>query len=79
MTGFKFKKLHLFSGGSKNKYLCRKTAELLGIPVYAGPAEATVIGNILNQAMACGIIKSENDDIREIIESSIPVDVYGEA
>ena len=46
------KKLHIIGGGSQNKLLNRLTEEALGVPVEAGPVEATGIGNILTQAIA---------------------------
>ena len=52
------KKLHIIGGGSQNKLLNRLTEEALGIPVEAGPVEATGIGNILTQALAKGEIGS---------------------
>ncbi|MEG1563756.1 MAG: rhamnulokinase family protein [Bacteroides sp.] len=44
--------LNIIGGGCRNRLLNRLTEEALGIPVYAGPVEATAIGNILVQAMA---------------------------
>ncbi len=57
--------LHIVGGGCRNRLLNRLTAEALGIPVYAGPVEATAIGNILVQALTKGDIKSR-DEIKEI-------------
>lgn len=56
------KKLHIIGGGSQNKLLNRLTEEALGVPVEAGPVEATGIGNILTQALA----KGEVNDIAEM-------------
>lgn len=56
------KKLHIIGGGSQNKLLNRLTQQALGIPVEAGPVEATAIGNILTQALA----KGEVADIHEM-------------
>lgn len=56
------KKLHIIGGGSQNKLLNRLTEEALGVPVEAGPVEATGIGNILTQALA----KCEVSDIAEM-------------
>lgn len=58
--------LHIVGGGCRNALLNRLTAEALGIPVYAGPVEATAIGNILVQALATGEIRDRNG-IKEII------------
>jgi rhamnulokinase len=42
--------LHIIGGGCRNKLLNRMTEEAIGIPVIAGPVEATAIGNIMVQA-----------------------------
>ena len=46
------KELHIIGGGSQNQLLNRLTEEATGIPVIAGPVEATAIGNIMVQAKA---------------------------
>ncbi len=58
-------RLHIVGGGCRNRLLNRLTAEALGIPVHAGPVEATAIGNILVQALTKGDIKSRSE-IKEI-------------
>lgn len=58
--------LHIIGGGCRNRLLNRLTEEALGIPVYAGPVEATAIGNILIQALAKGDIRTR-EEITEII------------
>lgn len=55
------KRLQIIGGGSRNKLLNRLTSEKTGIPVDAGPVEATAIGNILIQAMAGGEIKNTSE------------------
>ena len=51
------------------------TADAIGIPVYAGPTEATAVGNIMMQAKALGQV-SNLKAIREIVRSSFEVTEY---
>ena len=46
--------IHIVEGGSLNRLLCQATADRSGLPVLAGPVEATAIGNVLVQARAHG-------------------------
>lgn len=50
--------LHIIGGGSKDDYLNELTARALDIPVYAGPTEATAIGNLLSQMLGSGVFSS---------------------
>lgn len=61
--------LHIIGGGSKNTYLNQLVSNALGIPVIAGPAEATAIGNIMMQARATNQVQSLAD-MRMIISAS---------
>ena len=69
------RQLNIIGGGSQNKLLNQLTANELGIPVYAGPVEATAIGNILTQAMAKGEI-ADLHELREIVIHSVTPQVY---
>lgn len=53
--------LHIIGGGCRNRLLNRLTEEATGLPVIAGPVEATAIGNILMQALATGAIRDKNE------------------
>ncbi len=68
-------KVHVIGGGSRNALLCQFTADATGLPVVAGPAEATAIGNILVQAMAMGRVDS-SEEIRAIIRESFDLRTY---
>lgn len=76
-TGKKFDVLHLMGGGTKDGFLCELAAQSLGIPVVAGPIEATALGNIVLQLIALGEIESI-DKGREIIAETEKVKTYSE-
>ncbi|MGI5885507.1 MAG: rhamnulokinase [Candidatus Spyradocola sp.] len=64
--------LHIVGGGSNNEMLNRFTADALGIPVLAGPSEATAIGNLLLQARALGLV-GDIWEMRRIVAASFGV------
>ncbi|MDR0415437.1 MAG: rhamnulokinase [Prevotellaceae bacterium] len=68
-------KLHVIGGGAKNPLLNQLTANAIGLPVVAGPSEATAIGNVMVQAIAAGCVKSI-DEARAIVRNSVQLDVY---
>ena len=75
VTGNKIEKLHIIGGGAHNAMMNELTADATGIPVFAGPTEATAIGNILLQAKALGKVNSLAE-IREIVGNSFDVTKY---
>ncbi|MCH5191489.1 MAG: rhamnulokinase [Oscillospiraceae bacterium] len=77
-TGKVFDVLHLLGGGTKDGFLCQMTANSLGIPVIAGPTEATALGNILLQLIALGDIK-DIDEGRALIRKQESVMEYSPA
>jgi rhamnulokinase len=72
VTGRKLERVHIVGGGAHNWLLCQMTADALGLPVYAGPAEATAVGNIMVQAMAAGLVSSL-EEMRAIVRESFKV------
>ncbi len=65
--------IHVIGGGSRNALLCQWTANACGLPVVAGPAEATAIGNIMMQAKAAGAFDTLGTIRRTILNSISPV------
>jgi len=75
VTGKKLERVHIVGGGARNWLLCQMTADALGLPVHAGPAEATAVGNILVQAMAAGKLSSP-EEMRAVVRESFKVKQY---
>jgi rhamnulokinase len=65
----------MVGGGIQNQLLCRFTANALGKPVWAGPIEASAIGNMLMQLVAIGDCKDLRE-ARNLVAASFPIDVY---
>lgn len=75
MVPFPIEKLHIIGGGSQNALLNQYTANAIGLPVVAGPSEATAIGNCLMQAKAAGLVK-DRWEIRRIVAESFPTQTF---
>ncbi len=75
ILGRSFRVLHVVGGGSRNTLLCQMTADATSLPVIAGPSEATIMGNILLQAVAVGSIRSPAD-VREVVHQSTELVTY---
>jgi rhamnulokinase len=72
---FEIERLHVIGGGSQNKPLNQLIANSIGLPVIAGPSEATAIGNVMVQAKGLGIVKSLNE-MRAIISHSVSLETF---
>ncbi len=67
--------LHVVGGGARNQLLCDWTAQAVGLPVLAGPEEATLIGNLLVQAMSLDELASLAE-ARDVVRASYAPAVY---
>jgi rhamnulokinase len=72
VTGRTYGKLHIVGGGCQDRYLNMLTAQYTGKEVYAGPIEATAIGNIAVQMMAKGELLSLSE-AREVVARSFNI------
>lgn len=67
--------LHVIGGGSRNELLNQWTADAVGLPVVAGPSEATAVGNMMVQAIAAGKGR-DVPAMRELLRHSLPLKTY---
>lgn len=75
VTGKRFTSLRMVGGGIQDTLLCQLSADATGLPVYAGPVEATVLGNLSVQLIALDAV-SGVDEARRLIAASFPVKTY---
>jgi rhamnulokinase len=68
-------RVHIIGGGSQNALLCQFAADAMGVPVLAGPVEATAAGNVMVQAMAAGEVASLAA-IRQVVRQSFTLAEY---
>lgn len=68
--------IHIVGGGAMNGPLCQSTADRSGLPVLAGPIEATAIGNILIQARALGFVHGDLEALRALVSRTTNLTRY---
>jgi rhamnulokinase len=76
LSGKRVSVIHLVGGGSQNRLLCQLTADRSGLPVLAGPVEATAIGNVLVQARAAGLASGSLESLRALVAAAFPPRQY---
>lgn len=78
LTGRDIDVVHVVGGGALNRLLCQATADRSGLPVLAGPVEATTLGNVLVQARAHGWFGPDAtlEDLRRVVAASVSLQRY---
>jgi rhamnulokinase len=67
--------VNVVGGGSQNALLCQLTADASGLPVVAGPVEATAMGNVMVQVFAQDRVGSA-EEIRAVVRDSFEASTY---
>jgi sugar (pentulose or hexulose) kinase len=75
VTGTETEAVHIVGGGSNNPLLNQFTADCVGVPVLAGPKEATAVGNLMVQAIGAGIIP-DLAAAMPLIKSTFPIATF---
>ena len=75
VASFPIECLHIIGGGSQNDLLNRFTANAIGLPVIAGPSEATALGNVLVQLRALGVV-ADRDSMRRLAAGAVSLQRY---
>jgi rhamnulokinase len=75
LVGTTFREIRIVGGGSQNDLLNQFTADATGRRVFAGPVEATALGNIAMQMVALDAVASLSE-AREVIETCFPARVF---
>jgi rhamnulokinase len=70
LSGVPVETIHVVGGGALNTLLCRRLADRSGLPVLAGPVEATAIGNLLVQARAAGLVTGDLEALRAAVAAA---------
>ncbi|GGJ91078.1 rhamnulokinase [Lentibacillus kapialis] len=70
-----FKTINVIGGGSQNEMLNQLIADTTEKEVFAGPSEATAIGNLVSQLIGLGEIENLNK-ARQIVKNSFEMKVF---
>ncbi|MGO4536234.1 rhamnulokinase [Leifsonia sp. 2MCAF36] len=76
LTGVGVEAIHIVGGGARNALLCQATADRSGLPVLAGPVEATAIGNVLVQGRAVGLLTGDLETLRALVARTTQIVRY---
>lgn len=76
LSGREVRVVHMVGGGTRNRLLCQLAADATGLPVLAGPAEGTALGNMVVAARGAGLIEGELEDLRRLIRDSSRITRY---
>jgi rhamnulokinase len=76
LSGREVDVVHVVGGGARNALLCQLTADACGLPVVAGPVEATALGNVLVQARALGAVHGDLAVLRALLRATQPLTRY---
>jgi rhamnulokinase len=75
LLGYRLDVLHIVGGGSRNQVLNQCVADATGVPVVAGPSEATAAGNVLVQAIGAGLLTGL-PEARQVVRASFDLAVF---
>ncbi len=75
VTGKKYNVINIVGGGIKDKMICQFTANATKRTVSTGPVEATSIGNVIVQGIACGAI-ADLAEGRKVVRNSFDIAKY---
>lgn len=76
LSGREVRVVHMVGGGIRNRLLCQLAADAIGLPVLAGPAEGTALGNAVVAARGAGLLDGELSDLRRLIRDSTDITSY---
>lgn len=76
LSGQRVDVIHIVGGGSQNRLLCQLVADAAGLPVIAGPVEATALGNLLVQARTHGVLTGDLWALRKELSRAVSTVTY---